>query len=229
LALGAHGHPAAKATGRRISTTRKRNGATAPRLTQTQAALLRKAAADSRGRVVTSVASGRGPQGGRVDIGKRVNAAANALQAAGLLAFDRTDKASRPDGGYTIHIRDTYWTITPEGRAEAAKRNGVQGSFGFSDPPKPPPKRRTYPDGRMVPVGGDAVYLRRAAFEHETGDVLERQGALFVRYRPGKMWRGRHVWGRAKIVPLTEQWNVVGDPKAPPPPKGNSRRSRARR
>jgi len=70
--------------------------------------------------VVSTRAWGRGPLGGRVDEGKREGEAAVSLRDAGLLEFSHEHVSSRPEGGYTIQVRDTYWKATAAGLAAAA-------------------------------------------------------------------------------------------------------------
>ena len=90
------------------------------KLSTTQTRLLRDAATHPHGFVITSVALGTGPMGGRIATGMRALNAARALRDAGLFTRDTSTVSTFARNGHGVRVRDTVWTITNAGRALAA-------------------------------------------------------------------------------------------------------------
>ena len=86
------------------------------KLTVNTLRVLRAAVAHRAGTVVTTTGGGRGPLGGRVNFGGRDGAAAQKLRDAGLLEFVKHEQVALTNGGYTVHVTDTYWVVTSAGR-----------------------------------------------------------------------------------------------------------------
>lgn len=88
------------------------------RLTKTQVALLREAAASRLGRCFTTIICGHGGDGALVTRyrGHRQSDAACKLRGAGLLRFVDQHRSHDTKNGWQKHFTSTTWEITEEGR-----------------------------------------------------------------------------------------------------------------
>ena len=86
-------------------------------LTQTQAAVLSRAAGHRHGRVATETYTGRGGRGGGIKGGYREHDAALALRDCDFLALLTSSQSTVYSNGYGCSVSSRVWAITDAGRA----------------------------------------------------------------------------------------------------------------